>query len=109
MGKRITDIGPEAMDLLTEYEWPGNVRELANAIERAMVVGTPPTIQPADLPVRTHLRATASGDDSLSDVEKRHIAAVLERTGGNVTQTADILKVDRVTVYNKIKKYGLRP
>jgi transcriptional regulator of acetoin/glycerol metabolism len=42
-------------------------------------------------------------------LEKRHIAAVLERTGGNVTQAAEILKVDRVTVYNKIKKYGLRP
>ena len=42
-------------------------------------------------------------------MEKRHIAAVLEHTDGNVTRAAEILKVDRVTVYNKIKKYGLRP
>jgi transcriptional regulator with PAS, ATPase and Fis domain len=42
-------------------------------------------------------------------MEKRHIAAVLDRTGGNVTRAAEILKIDRVTVYNKIKKYGLRP
>ena len=52
MDKRITGISPEAMDLLTAYDWPGNVRELSNAIERAMVVGTPPLIRPEDLPLR---------------------------------------------------------
>jgi len=108
MGKRITDISPEAMELLTEYDWPGNVRELSNAIERAMVVGKPPVIRPADLPVRTQMKGVSAPGDSLADVEKRHIAAVLERTGGNVTEAAEILRVDRVTVYNKIKKYGLR-
>ncbi|MCK6484917.1 MAG: sigma-54 dependent transcriptional regulator [Phycisphaerae bacterium] len=108
MGKRITDISPEAVRILVDYDWPGNVRELANAIERAMVVGTPPMIRPADLPVRTQVKGTAGGGDSLEELERRHIAAVLERTGGNVTETAEILKVDRVTVYNKIKKYGLR-
>ena len=45
---------------------------------------------------------------SLDEVEKQHIAAVLASTGGNVTRAAEILQVDRVTVYNKIKKYGLR-
>ena len=108
MGKRITDISPEAMELLTDYDWPGNVRELSNAIERAMVVGKPPVIRPGDLPVRTHRKGITGSGDSLADVEKRHIAAVLERTAGNVTEAAEILKVDRVTVYNKIKKYGLR-
>lgn len=108
MGKRITDISPEAVRILIDYDWPGNVRELANAIERAMVVGTPPVIRPADLPVRTQVKSAAGGGDSLEELERRHIAAVLERTGGNVTETAEILKVDRVTVYNKIKKYGLR-
>ena len=51
----------------------------------------------------------SSAGESLAEMEKRHIAAVLERTDGNVTRAAEILKVDRVTVYNKIKKYGLRP
>ena len=74
-----------------------------------MVVGTAPAIQPGDLPLRHPTRAEWSDADSLAELEKRHIAAVLERTGGNVTQAAEILKVDRVTVYNKIKKYGLRP
>ena len=108
MGKRIEDISPEALELLVNYDWPGNVRELSNAIERAMVVGQPPVIRPADLPVRTIRGPVANGGDSLAEMEKRHIAAVLERTDGNVTEAAEILKVDRVTVYNKIKKYGLR-
>jgi DNA-binding NtrC family response regulator len=109
MDKRITEISSAAMELLTGYDWPGNVRELSNAIERAMVVGSSPAIQPGDLPLHHPIRTEWPDTDSLADLEKRHIAAVLERTGGNVTQAAEILKVDRVTVYNKIKKYGLRP
>jgi DNA-binding NtrC family response regulator len=106
---RITDITPEAMDLLTAYDWPGNVRELSNAIERAMVVGTPPAIRPEDLPLHRPATGGPTPAESLADMEKRHIAAVLQRTSGNITRTAEILKVDRVTVYNKIKKYRLRP
>jgi len=109
MDSRITQISPEAQDLLSAYDWPGNVRELSNAIERAMVVGTPPAIRPEDLPLRSGQSVELAADQSLADVERQHIAAVLERTGGNVSRAAEILKVDRVTVYNKIRKYGLRP
>jgi len=83
------------------------VRELSNAVERAMVVGRPPMIRPDDLPLRAPAR-DAAAEHSLAEMEKRHIAAVLKHTGGNVTRAAEILQVDRVTVYNKIKKYGLR-
>ncbi len=107
MDKRITGISPEAMELLSAYDWPGNVRELSNAVERAMVVGRPPMIRPDDLPLRAPAR-DAAAEHSLAEMEKRHIAAVLKHTGGNVTRAAEILQVDRVTVYNKIKKYGLR-
>jgi len=107
MDSRITQISPTAMELLVGHDWPGNVRELSNAIERAMVVGRPPAIEPADLPLRPGQRFTPSAQ-SLEEVERDHIAAVLAGTGGNVTRTAEILQVDRVTVYNKIKKYGLR-
>ena len=107
MDSRIAAISPEAMELLLNQDWPGNVRELSNAIERAMVVGRPPAIMPGDLPVRNERRA-APPVQSLDDVEKQHIAAVLASTDGNVTRAAEILQVDRVTVYNKIKKYGLR-
>jgi transcriptional regulator with PAS, ATPase and Fis domain len=106
MDKRITGISPEAMELLVAYDWPGNVRELSNAVERAMVVGSPPLIRPEDLPVRKP-GMTAAGLGSLADAERRHIASVLAETDGNVTRAAEILKVDRATVYNKIRKYGL--
>ena len=107
MDKRITGIAPGAMALLQAHDWPGNVRELANAIERAMVVGRPPLIRPEDLPVAAARHLAVTGDESLADLERRHVAAVLERTGWNVTRAAEVLQVDRVTVYNKIKKYGL--
>src|SRR5690606_35368062 len=83
MDKRITGISPEAMQLLVAHDWPGNVRELANAIERAMVVGRPPVIRPEDLPVPRPRRTSPAGGDTLADVERQHVAAVLQRTGWN--------------------------
>jgi len=107
MDKRITGISPEAMSLLMAHDWPGNVRELSNAIERAMVVGKPPLIQPEDLPLRTTKASAITPAESAAEVEKRHFAAVLERTDWNITRAAEVLQVDRATVYNKIKKYDL--
>ena len=108
MDKRITGISAAAMELLVAQDWPGNVRELSNAIERAMVVGTPPEIRPGDLPLRsTRAAGSGAGDVSLAEIEKRHIADVLERTGWNISRTAEILEIDRATIYNKIKRYGL--
>ena len=108
MDTRVRSISDAAMEVLVAYDWPGNVRELSNAIERAMVVGKGPAIQPADLPLRNHTRTVAASDgDSLAEVEKRHIAAVLERTEWNISAAAQVLGIDRVTVYNKIRKYGL--
>jgi len=108
MDTRVREISPAAMAVLTAWDWPGNVRELSNAIERAMVVGMGTAIQPEDLPVRIGMRRTANGQpDSLAEVERRHINAVLDRTDWNITRSAEILGIDRVTVYNKIKKYGL--
>ncbi|MFO0829474.1 MAG: sigma-54 dependent transcriptional regulator [Phycisphaerales bacterium] len=111
MDRRITDISPEAMSRLMEHDWPGNVRELCNAIERAMVVGSPPMIRPADLPLAgRHVVAPAIAtpmSGSLEEVERRHICGVLERTNWNISHAAAILEVDRATVYNKIRRYGL--
>jgi len=108
MDKKITQISPEAMAVLEAYDWPGNVRELSNAIERAMVVGKRRSIQPEDLPLRGGPRLPPDEADSLAEVERRHIAAVLEKNDWNITRAAEALRVDRVTVYNKIKKYGLK-
>ena len=107
MDKRITGFSPEALGVLGGYAWPGNVRELSNAVERALVVGSPPLIRAEDLPVHPAAAAVRHHTDTLAAVEREHIAGVLDRTGWNITQTAKLLGVDRVTVYNKIKRHGL--
>jgi len=107
MNKPILKISDEAMEILLNHSWPGNVRELENAIERAMVVGKPPEIKPSDLPF--HLEKVNSFEsDSLEEVEKNHIQRVLRKYDWNITKAASALNIDRVTLYNKIKKYGLQ-
>lgn len=108
MNRSFTGFDPAAMDLLVRYDWPGNVRELANAVERALVVGHAPIVRAEDLPMRLNEKMGPPVGDSLADVEKAQIRLILERTGGNVTRAAEILQIDRVTLYNKIKKYNLR-
>jgi two-component system response regulator HydG len=105
--KRVEGFEPDALRRLREYRWPGNVRELENAIERAVVVSKGRLIGPDDLPEVIEPQA-GSDDLSLDAMEKRHLAAVLRRTGGNVTRAANLLGINRVTLYNKIKKYKLR-
>ncbi|MCX6144334.1 MAG: sigma-54 dependent transcriptional regulator [Ignavibacteriales bacterium] len=108
MGKQITSISPEAMDTIVRYNWPGNVRELENAIERAMVVGKPPAIKPEDLPYQLTEKNHVLPAGSLAGMEKAHIASVLDQNRWNISRSAEILQIDRVTLYNKIEKYGLK-
>ena len=99
------------MEVLSTHVWPGNVRELANAMERAMVVCRGDVIRPQDLPISrppsNGRHATGANKMSLAAAEKRHIKAVLGETEWNITRAALILDVDRTTIYNKIKHYGL--
>ncbi len=107
MNKPILKISDEAMEILLNHSWLGNVRELENAIERAMVVGKPPEIKPSDLPF--HLEKVNSFEsDALEEVEKNHIQRVLKKYDWNISKAAAALNIDRVTLYNKIKKYGLQ-
>jgi transcriptional regulator of acetoin/glycerol metabolism len=100
---------PEASDALAAYSWPGNVRELQNAIERAVVVGRGDEVRAADLPLRvTQLPAAGNAPGSLAEVERAHVISVLEASGWNITRAARVLDVDRVTLYNKIRKYELK-
>ena len=110
MNKPIKKINDEAMDFLTEYDWPGNVRELENAIERAVVIGKCDTIMVEDLPfhIATNHINTESGDKSLAAVEKKYILQILNENNWNISRSAQQLQIDRVTLYNKINKYGLR-
>jgi transcriptional regulator with PAS, ATPase and Fis domain len=111
MNKPIRGIDPSAMSMLLTYDWPGNVRELENAIERAMVVAKSEVLHSENFAFRFE----AQKDDekharplgTLSDMEKEYIQNVLEETGWNIAQSARLLDIDRVTLYNKIKKYNL--
>jgi len=106
--KRRVTISQEALDVLTNYDWPGNVRELKNAIERAVVVCKGNEIMRGDLPVQVSNVGKSERLTSLAAVECDHIRDMLGRASWNITRTARELGIDRVTLYNKIKKYGLR-
>jgi DNA-binding NtrC family response regulator len=110
MRKDIDGVTPEAMALLMAHRWPGNVRELRNVIERGFVVARGREIEAHELGLSQGTGGGAESERpaSLAEVERKHIALVLERTEGNVTKAARILDIDRVTLYNKIRKYGLR-
>ncbi|MDM8556168.1 sigma-54 dependent transcriptional regulator [Desulfococcaceae bacterium HSG7] len=106
--KSISGISREAMDEMMLHEWPGNIRELENAIERAVVVGKSAKIMDRDLPI-FHIQGMAPREDhSLKAVEKAHIMSVLINNDWNIAKSSKILKIDRTTLYNKIKRYNLR-
>jgi transcriptional regulator with PAS, ATPase and Fis domain len=109
-GEPIKHLAPEAMSLLQEYGWPGNVRELANVIERAVALTRSSRLTVDDLPehvraVDTDATATltsaAEGLVPLKEVENRYIRRVMAAAGGNKTLAAQILGVDRRTLYRK--------
>ena len=108
MSRRPMALSPEVREALLGYTWPGNVRELQNAIERAVVVSTGDAIEMRDLPLHVAAGAARPGPGSLAEAEKAHVRAVLESQDWNISRAARILEVDRVTLYNKIKRYGLK-
>jgi PAS domain S-box-containing protein len=125
--RQILGLTPETMDLLIHYDWPGNVRELRNAIERAMIledssyIGTaslPITVsedasihvaQPGDAAVVSHYPPKIPDEGlSLEENERRLLVGALEKTGGNQTQAARLLRITRDTLRYKMKKFNLR-
>ena len=108
MNKRFTGVSRAALEILLAYSWPGNVRELENAIERAMVMGREPELRPGDFPLPGGGAGRVEGGVTLEEVERAHIQRVLEGCDWNQTRAAKMLEIDRVTLYNKIKKYGFR-
>ncbi len=110
MGRRVTGLSPSARMMVLKYQWPGNVRELANAIERALVVCRGKEIEPQHLPILSRSTSQDGGDPddlSMQAIEKKHILRVLKLNEFNVTHTAKALEIDRVTLYNKMRKYGI--
>jgi DNA-binding NtrC family response regulator len=111
MDRHVDDVATEALGLLMAQTWPGNVRELRNVLERAMVVASGRVIQATDLGLRRPPCAEVSNGGtlaSLDEVERHHIGRVLQESGGNISQAARTLGIDRATLYNKLRKYQLR-
>jgi two-component system response regulator AtoC len=112
--KNIREISPEAFKHLKAYDWPGNIRELRNVIERSMLLAcSSPIVQAEDFsidPQRNidrieHNQQMIGENISLELVEREHIEAVLLANNGNKNLAAQILGIDRTTLYNKLKKY----
>jgi len=107
MNKPPASIDPTALKRLQEFNYPGNIRELENMIERAIVIGDGKRISLKDLPLEKSI--VNSSTESLDDFERAFILQILHKYNWNISRTAKALKVDRVTLYNKIKKYDLKP
>lgn len=108
MNKKVNSFSPLVLEMFSRYNWPGNIRELRNVVERAVVVTKGSQVQPEDISFPFQLGQINSGGESLEEVEKKHILKILEQTKGNIAQAAEILKVSRLTIYNKIEKYNLK-
>jgi DNA-binding NtrC family response regulator len=102
-----------ALSKLQEHSWPGNVRELENTLERAMILARGPEIVPEDLEFTEVAADSAPApgkpqDLSLEAFEAQHIRKVLDRNGWRIAQSAQVLGIDRKTLWRKIKTYRLR-
>jgi len=109
--KKVTNVSPEAMDVLLKYDWPGNVRELENVIERAFALGVNETIGISDLPpeIKESGKRTKAKQEiyNLKENEIHLINKALQKTGGNKIETANLLGINIATLYRKIKRYNL--
>jgi DNA-binding NtrC family response regulator len=106
MNRPLVTVDNEALRKLSTYPFPGNIRELENMVERAIVIGNGKKILTRDLPFGKDV--IDSNIESLDEFEKAFIQRILVKYSWNISRTAQALKVDRVTLYNKIKKYGLK-
>jgi DNA-binding NtrC family response regulator len=107
-GKEVTSISPEVMEILLAHSWPGNVRELENVIEHAIIIAKQEKILPKNLPQYLLQQPLPTKQlISLQDHEKNLIMKTLEETNWNKHQTAKKLKINRSTLYGKMKRYGL--
>jgi len=107
-GKGVTGISSEVMEIFLAHSWPGNVRELENVIEHAIIIAKQEKILPKDLPQYLLQQPLPTQQlISLQDHEKDLIMKTLEETNWNKHQTAKRLKINRSTLYGKMKRYGL--
>ncbi|MFN8846540.1 MAG: sigma-54-dependent transcriptional regulator [Bdellovibrionales bacterium] len=112
-GGRVIGFTQEALQKLMTHDWPGNVRELENTIERLVVLARGPQIEENDIPQFHHssqdqiLGRAVEYNPTLEDLERQYIQMVLQKTGGKKEKAAQILGINRRTLYRKQKEYGL--
>ena len=112
-GRQI-ELSSGALDVLLAYDWPGNVRQLENTIERVVLFSRGAVVGPDDLPVllQSSRRDTPAGlfEDlpTLEDVERRYLEHVLRAVGRNRTRAAEVLGIDRRTLYRMAERYGIK-
>jgi len=107
-GGRPKKLSKKAAKKLAGYSWPGNVRQLKNVVESALVLGDGREIRPEDLilPEKSNLPGMGDWDPiSLQELEREHVLRVLEHTGGNKKRAAELLGIERCTLYSKLKNY----
>jgi len=102
---RIKNFSPEVIEFMLNYSWPGNVRELENMIERGVILSKNNAITLAELP-QDIIHPTPAEGKTIEAVMRNHIINILEETKGNISKTARILGIRRMTLYNKLKKYN---
>jgi len=112
MGREVNDLSEGALRLLLAHAWPGNVRELENAVERAIVTCRKPILAEEDFAFLAsegmpHAGWEAPSNLTLHEVERQVIEATLRRTGGNVKETAEILDIDRSTLYDRMRRHSI--
>ncbi len=103
--KNIKNLSPEVVEFMLNYSWPGNVRELENMIERGVILSKNKAINLAEIP-QDVIHPTPAEGRTVEAVMMNHIINVLEETKGNISEAAKILGVQRMTLYNKLKKYN---
>jgi transcriptional regulator with PAS, ATPase and Fis domain len=112
MKKDVRDVSPEVVKILMHYDFPGNIRELENVIARSIALCRGDTIEPIHLPedIRELEIWTFRNEDerypSLEEREKRYILWILKKVGGNKTRAAEILGIDRISLWRKLKRYN---
>jgi two-component system response regulator AtoC len=123
IGKTNACISAEAMGLLESYDWPGNIRELENTIEQALVLSNQPVLTVDDLPavirepnaaavspsVAANVRFNFADTPSLDAVKKLYVLHVLDKVGGNISQAAKVLNIDRRSLYRMLARYEVGP
>jgi transcriptional regulator with PAS, ATPase and Fis domain len=103
--RQVNGLSAAAVERLKDHPWSGNVRELQNVIERAVIMGEGPLLQPEDLDLPAALGSSSA--TPLEAAEEQTIRTALARYGGNLTLVAKELGISRPTLYARLKKYGI--